>query len=239
MKNISELYDLHAHILPGVDDGCRDCAESLQILSEMKRQGICGAAATPHYYPKESVAQFLARREAAIGSLELAIRESKAEVPQLCYGAEVAYREGISREDELEQLCLGHSRYILLELPFARWEAGVFRDLEIISQVRGLIPIIAHIERYLHYQDHKTRKQLSELNLLIQMNAEYYLDPMTRRKARKLIKKELVQVLGSDTHNVSHRPPNLAEGIVQMRNDRVNTDEMEQMNRMIFTSSVR
>ena len=43
------IIDIHAHILPGIDDGSRDWDESRRMLEESYRQGIRYIIATPHY----------------------------------------------------------------------------------------------------------------------------------------------------------------------------------------------
>ena len=43
------IIDMHAHILPGIDDGSRDWDESRRMLEESYRQGIRYIVATPHY----------------------------------------------------------------------------------------------------------------------------------------------------------------------------------------------
>ena len=43
------VIDIHAHILPGIDDGSRDWDESRRLLEESYRQGIRYIIATPHY----------------------------------------------------------------------------------------------------------------------------------------------------------------------------------------------
>ena len=49
------LYDLHSHILPHMDDGCKDAARSIEALRLSYAQGVRVIFATPHYYPVESV----------------------------------------------------------------------------------------------------------------------------------------------------------------------------------------
>lgn len=214
----SELWvDLHCHVLPGMDDGCKTCQESAKLLLESFRQGIYGIVATPHYYPQESVVQFLQRRLTAYESLMEFLRQNRLRVPALCLGAEVAYRDGIAQEPLLDRLCYGKSDYLLLELPFAKWPQRVLEEIQEIILVRGITPVIAHLERYMHYQDRKTLNALYEMDLMIQMNAEYFLDNRTRGKAKKLITGGIVQLLGSDSHNVTRRPPNLGLAIEAMQ----------------------
>ena len=44
------LIDIHAHILPGVDDGASDFQESVRMLKSAYRQGVRCVIATPHYH---------------------------------------------------------------------------------------------------------------------------------------------------------------------------------------------
>ena len=49
------MIDLHSHILPGLDDGSRNVAESLQMLEASARQGVKWMAATPHFTPRNKL----------------------------------------------------------------------------------------------------------------------------------------------------------------------------------------
>ena len=43
-----QLYDMHSHILPGIDDGAPSVEKSLVILNELKKQGVTNVCLTPH-----------------------------------------------------------------------------------------------------------------------------------------------------------------------------------------------
>lgn len=170
--------------------------------------------ATPHYYPVEPVADFLQRREAAMGRLQAQLeKEPEARIPQFLLGAEVAFRPGLGYEQDLERLCIGPSRYLLLEMPFSRWTGSHIRDVSNICSAQGIIPVIAHIERYMHYQTPDILKLLMQQEVLIQMNAEYLLSWKTRRKGLKMLQNGFVQLLGTDSHNLTSRAPNLGEAV--------------------------
>ena len=102
-----EICDLHGHFLPGMDDGSGSVAESLQMLEMAAQQGIGQMFATPHYYPVETVDEFLQRREESAQQLTQAMEAAGKVLPKVCLGAEVAYRQGIGNADNLEKLCLG------------------------------------------------------------------------------------------------------------------------------------
>ena len=207
---------MHGHFLPGMDDGSASVEESLQMLAASAKQGIGTVFATPHYYPVESVSSFLERREKSISQLQRAMEQKKGSYPRIIAGAEVAYRRGIGTAEDLEKLCLGNSRYLLLELPFARWEKSLFRDLSSIVNVRGLLPVIAHIERYRHLQPQENMDRLLEMDVLLQMNASELLSWSSRRRAARMIRDDVVQLLGSDCHNMGTRVPNMGQALAYL-----------------------
>ena len=208
------ICDIHSHILPGMDDGCKTVEESLTLLRDSFAQGVRYLAATPHYYPVESVEAFLERREKAWQSLQSRL---EANMPQIILGAEVSFYTGLCYEERLPELCLGDTDCMLLEMPFAPWEGSVLKEVGSISMVRGITPIIAHIERYLRYQNSDTVQKLLDRGALIQMNGENLLGAFGGHSGRKLLKKGLVQFLGSDCHNTNSRPQNLGQAMQVLR----------------------
>ena len=204
-----EICDMHGHFLPNMDDGSGSVKESLLMLKTAAEQGVSRMFATPHYYPIESVEEFLSRRAESAQRLQKAMAAHKDRYPQICLGAEVAYRRGLGNADGLENLCLGNSKYLLLELPFAPWQPSMFRDLSSLVNVRGLIPVIAHIERYMHMQTQANLNRLLQQDVLLQMNTSALLSWSSRGRARRLLKSGLIDLLGSDCHNMETRKPDL------------------------------
>lgn len=212
MSGSYQIPDIHSHILPGFDDGSRSTEMTLAMLNEMTAQGIGLLAATSHFYPTRiGMDAFLAGRQRAVEKLRTVYDEGRH--PKICLGAEVAYYPGISRSDRLRELTVGGTDYLLLEMPFSRWSEDVIEDLLAIPDEWGLRPILAHIERYASYQKHSTLPDLIENGILIQSNAEYFLDPKTAKKAMKMLKNGEIHFLGSDCHNMIARRPNLGPAI--------------------------
>ncbi len=203
-RSLPPLYDMHSHFLPGMDDGCKTPEESLQVLRASARQGVVGIFATPHYYPVEPVEDFLQRRQRAVEKLLPAL-EGEA-LPQISLGAEVAFRPGLSYEASLDRLCLGNTRYLLLEMPFDPWSKDALREIWNISSARGIIPVLAHIERYLSLQSSTVMNRLLEQDVLVQMNSGFTRRFSQRRQAKKLLRWGQIQLLGSDCHNMTTRP---------------------------------
>lgn len=219
---MDRICDLHGHFLPGVDDGCKTAQEALQVLQSSYEQGIRRVFATPHYYPVEPVEEFLKRRAESVCQLEAFIQsQPDATVPQILLGAEVAFRPGLAYEQRLNELCLGKSRYLLLEMPFSRWGKAEEREVRNLCVVGGVTPVIAHIERYLDFQDRGALQRILEQDVLVQMNAEFFLHIYTRREAKRLLQSGMVQLLGTDCHNNSSRAPNLGKALELMKKKRM------------------
>lgn len=211
------LCDVHCHLLPGMDDGAKNEEVSLAMLEEDYWQGVTHIAATPHYYPRETVDQFLMRRVAAAQRLAESLLECQwEEHPSVVLGAEVAYHNGLIYEEKLQRLCIGDSNYLLLEMPFAKWEPSVLRDVQMLRRTRGIMPIMAHLERFFAFEDKQTIQELLDMDVKIQMNAEYILNPKTQKKAKKLLQSGAVDLLGSDSHNMENRCPNLRDAFDQL-----------------------
>ena len=234
------ICDMHGHFLPGMDDGCKTPEESMQVLKSSYAQGVRCMFATPHYYPVEPVKDFLTRRQASEKLLRQRMAREAEPLPRLCMGAEVAFRPGLSGEEALEQLCLGRSRYLLLEMPFAPWSSDVIREVGNLCRTRGIIPIVAHIERYLPKQSRQTVNKLLEQDVLVQMNADELLRFGSRRQARKLLQCGVVQLLGTDCHNMTTRAPNLGPAAEYLRKRSMDgvIREIEQLSNEIFDEAV-
>ena len=57
------FYDMHSHILPGIDDGCKTVEESLTIINRHIKNGVKNICLTPHFYTnEESIEDFISRR---------------------------------------------------------------------------------------------------------------------------------------------------------------------------------
>ena len=202
------MIDIHTHILPGMDDGSGSLEESLAMAKESARQGVRLLAATPHFYAtQEDPNSFLRRREKSLALLESAWQDS---FPTLLVGAEVRYFDGISRVEKIAHLTLDHTRILLLEMPFTSWSRRMVEEVVELQRSRGLQVLLAHVERYMKNQDGQVWETFRQNGVWMQCNANFFLRWQTKRKAQALFKKGEIQMLGSDTHNMTSRPPNLA-----------------------------
>ena len=208
------LTDFHSHILPGMDDGSTGVEMSLEMLRRENAQGISRVVATPHFYARyEDPQRFLKRRDRAEETLRRAMAQ-EPDMPELLVGGEVRYFPGIADSELLPQLTIRGTDSILIELPSGTWTEAMFRELADIWEKRGLTPIVAHIDRYIGpFRNRELPRRLQELPVLVQANAEFFLERSTAGLAMKLLKGDQIQLLGSDCHNLTDRIPNLGEAV--------------------------
>ena len=203
------MIDFHSHILPGVDDGSKDIDTSLLMLNALKKQGADIVCATSHFYATQrSVDRFLFRRQEAWEKLREVLPQ---DAPHVLLGAEVLYFPGISRMEELPQLCLEGTDLILLEMPFEPWTTHWTQEVRELARRGDVQILLAHIERYFFYQPVYIWDEFLDLGILMQSNAEFFLPFMNRRKAMKLLEDGYIHLLGSDAHNMTTRAPRLEE----------------------------
>ena len=211
---MTERIDFHTHILPGVDDGSKSVEESLAMLRLSAAQDVRRMIATPHFYAHhDNPDAFFERRERSFALLRQAMT-GESDLPQITLGAEVYYFSGISNTQILRDLSIGQSEYVLIEMPMPPWTDKMYRELEDITRKQGLIPIIAHVDRYIRpLKTFGIPRRLEELRLPVQANASFFLQSSTARMALKMLRQDRIHLLGSDCHNMDSRRPNLGQAV--------------------------
>lgn len=234
------MFDVHCHMLPGIDDGSKNVEMSLEMINRSVEQGVEGIIFTPHFYADmNSPETFLKKRDRALQDLEANLGRLP-KVPLYTTGAEVHYFRGMSRAHDIESLCIGKSDYMLIEMPFRDWQPNMIDEIEEITQVLGVRVIIAHIERYFDQDKKLVKRLLENPDLLIQCNAEFFIERPTYTKAVKMLKKGRIDLLGSDSHNLSSRRPNLEEAIeiIEKKDKKGTLDHIWRTSRRIFEAAI-
>ncbi len=208
------IIDCHSHILPRVDDGSAALDESIALMRMEAEQGIEQVLATPHFYAKwDRPESFLERRAAAEVTLR-AETDKLPGLPKIILGAEVAYFPGMSETEWLPELTIAGGNAILVEMPAAPWTDSMYLELEQIWEMRKIVPVIAHIDRYIRpLRSFRIPERLAELTVLVQANTHFFLNRTTSAMAMRMLKANQIHLLGSDCHNTLDRPPNLGRAI--------------------------
>ena len=203
------MIDFHAHILPGMDDGSKNPEESARLLRALREQGVDKVIATPHFYAnKEDPDTFLQRRETAWNAIDY----DSQTMPEVVLGTEVSYFSGLCHSKELHKLCVTGTRLLLIEMPFRSWTSREVASVCALQSWHGILPILAHVERYRKRGQFLTyRKQLARQGLCFQCNAEFFLQRWDKIQALRWLKHGEIHMLGSDCHNMDSRPPELGQ----------------------------
>lgn len=204
------FFDIHTHLLPGVDDGARDMDDALALLAMAQADGTQAILLTPHYRGRF--------RQNTPQQLEEIYRQLCRQAPEgmtLYLAAEAGYERDLADKlSEGKVLSINGGRYVLLEFSDATPKSlildGVFEVLN-----AGFTPIIAHVERYDAFRRHKDlADEVLDAGALLQLNADSVLGTSggeIKRYCHHLLKKQKVHFIASDGHDKSHRPPLLAE----------------------------
>ncbi len=210
MSTLLKYIDVHSHILHRMDDGPEHIETSVKMLEEEYRQNVETVIVTPHFkdFDNTTIQSFIERRERRVKEITQYANEHGITIPNLRMGAEVALTCDLSEIDDIDKLAIEGTRYILVEMPYTAWYDWMFDSIYALIAHRNLIPVIAHIERYPHV-DKKKIDKLASMDLYFQINAEAVLEKASRRAVFKMIQKNAIHLMGTDTHNQNNRPPNL------------------------------
>lgn len=207
------MIDIHTHILPCIDDGSQSVEETLKMLDVMVKSGVKKVVATPHYYPElMSVEDFLVQRQEAYKKIE----KLKPEGIEIVLGAEVMLGYDLHKED-LRKLVIGETDYILIEMPYGRWDPWVFNEVFKISAKHGLEIIVAHIDRYVDIARKEDINQIFKMNLNYQVNVDRLGGFLKKSPALKMMKDGAVHFIGSDCHNTDTRVPCIADAVEKIK----------------------
>ena len=209
------MIDFHAHCLPAIDDGASDVSVAIEMLTDSKKQGVDRVVATPHFYANgRTVDDFIVKRNESYRALMDEVERTGADIPEIVLASEVRLGYSVLELDDLNRLCIGDSRYMLVEMPYCVWNPDIYELLYTVMIKYKIIPVMAHIERYIDINK-KMDAYLPIFNLgvKVQANAEGFLGFLSRRFLGKLIKSGNLHVIGSDMHNMSDRKSKIADAV--------------------------
>jgi protein-tyrosine phosphatase len=207
MRTDFEIIDVHAHVLPGLDDGPEEMAESLRMCELWAGDGVSAVVATPHLADRRFDVTPHAV-QAGVSALNRACYQRGLELDVLPGGDVRLCPELLEMLDAGDVLTVGDAgRYLLLELPPAAVPPieGLVGDL----LGRGVTPVITHPERHPEFWRRADRlRELVHCGCLLQLTGASLLGAFGRtvlRVAEWLVASGLVHVVASDAHAASGR----------------------------------
>jgi protein-tyrosine phosphatase len=220
-----DLIDLHSHLIPGVDDGTRTNAESIEALESLYREGVRAAVTTPHlllpHLPTiEAVQRELDRHRSSFDQLST-ILQQRDDLPELSLGQEIWAPDAASIRQVSRRLDVGlPGKFLLVEFGFDL--QGNHNDVvrEVLDAGRQIL--IAHPERYHYLRGHRpldVMRQWQELGAALQVNVGSLTghyegsSPGSKGLAWQMIDSGLVDVIATDHHGPRRRGVSLSEGL--------------------------
>lgn len=213
------MIDIHAHILPNIDDGARNVEETLHLIQEAQQVGFQAIVATSHYmegYYETNVPE----REMWIKAIYQKLQEEHFNM-QLYLGNEIYLSENImSLLKEGKASTINDTSYVLFEMPLNIEPLNLYHVIYEMMQDK-LIPILAHPERYTFVQqDPELIYDLIQRGVMMQANYAS-IDGYYGKKAQMIVKKllvnNMVHLLGSDVHRANTIYPKIPKILVKLK----------------------
>ena len=208
------MIDIHAHILPGVDDGSPSLESSLEMAALAVESGVRAIIATPHCNLPDELSDTGGLDAAGVRRhIDALRRELSREgiALRLCPGMEIFGTMQTAQRLRAGTLCtLAGSRYPLIEFPFIDYAEEATVILASVLRL-GLRPIVAHPERYRYTQSQPQLLNLwTDMGCLLQVNRGSLLGRFGEREeelSHALVGRGFAAFVASDAHTPVVRTP--------------------------------
>lgn len=201
------MIDMHTHVLFGVDDGAKTIENSLDLIKDEVNKGVSKIILTPHFKKRrgETNVEKIAEN---FKTLKEIVCDENLKV-ELFLGSEVYldynYYDTIWKEPIIT---LAGSDYLLIEFSMTDTPKNI-PEICYEANLKGFIPIIAHVERYdILYDNTQLIKDILNEGAHFQINASTVVkkeDKESFNFASYMLKNELVSFVASDVHNRDSR----------------------------------
>ena len=198
-----KMIDMHNHVLYGVDDGAQSIEDSVEMLFKAKEVGFSGVVLTPHYMCYQNFTSPVAENKKRCETLKKILERAGLEL-NLYLGSELLYEyQLVDLIDKEEFTTLAGTPWFLVET------------------IRHGGTAIG-VQNFMHKLKEKGYKAMIQCNYLSLIG--YYGEP-SRRTLEILLKHRMVQLMGSDAHQVEgyeRYPEARAAGIALVGEDEWN-----------------
>ncbi|MFT3795419.1 tyrosine-protein phosphatase [Flavobacterium sp.] len=197
--------DFHSHLLPGIDDGAKTMADSLQLIADLQQIGFAQMVTTPHVMKNvwDNTPVLIGQKLSEVQST----LEQKGQKLTFTAAAEYLMDGNFIELFQNEKLLTIKDNYVLVEMSYINPPIQLY-DILFDLQVAGYKPILAHPERYLFYH-----KNFSEYEKLRHAGCAFQLNLLSvigyygvgvAETAKTLLKKGMIDFAGSDVHHQHH-----------------------------------
>jgi protein-tyrosine phosphatase len=199
------MFDIHSHVLPGLDDGPTRIQDSLEMLRSAQRVGVRAIVATPHCESHRGSLRASAIAGAVARLREAVAGDPEASAVQLYTGSEIMLDPGVRAALSAGDVPTlgGNTRFALVELPMLEvphYAEGVLFELA----ATGYVPVLAHPER-----NHELSQRFDMMLRMIKRGALMQLEagsvvgaygPIAQQCAIDMIDRRMCHFIASDAH---------------------------------------
>lgn len=213
------MIDIHSHIIPQIDDGSTSFEESYTMFLEATKAGFTDIITTSHYiedyYEVDSITRY-----AWVVAMNKVLKENNINLNLHCGNEIYVTQNLIKLIKEKKASTLADSKYVLFELPMNN---NVVYLNEIIFEIKslGLIPVIAHPERYTYVQQNPNILiDLIKQGVLFQGNFASIIGKygnQAKSTIKQLLKANMIHFLGTDCHRSNDIYSNMKEIIQELK----------------------
>ncbi len=198
-------WDMHSHLIPGIDDGSANAEESIEMIKSLIDLGFTKFVCTPHI-----MSDFFKNTEESITKaleiLKSAVVKEGLDI-QLEFAAEYYLDEGFIQKLENKDILTFGDNYLLFETSYMN-KPSQLKEVIFTMITNGYKPVLAHPERYTYmFNDFSKYEDLYNTGVLFQINTNSltgYYSKSSKKIAEMLIDNNMVDFLGSDCHKLKH-----------------------------------
>ena len=210
------MVDMHSHIINEIDDGSKSIEMTINMLKKAEESGTTDIIATPHFMRGRFEVEYkdvIKRAE----ELKKIVKENNIHI-NIYVGQEVYYSKNLLEyyNDKIIGT-INNTKYMLIELPMLEFDIDEVINTIYELQIRGIVPIIAHQERYKPFikKPSMINKLINE-GMLFQMNAgsisgDFGKD--VKKTAAKYLEHNVYSFIGSDAHRDRGRDTDMSEAL--------------------------
>lgn len=199
---MSDFVDLHLHLLPEVDDGCRSMADTLAMAKALVALGVTRCAPSPHnraeYASADVCAQRLVEVRQALQTEGLAL--------ELHTNSENFFLDEtlLVKAATPEGRRIGEAgKYLLVEAPYTS-PLPALKDIIFRFKLKGLTPVIAHPERCFEFERPGRAAEAVNAGALLQMDIGALIGrygKQAQKLALKFLHDDLYSLVATDLHS--------------------------------------
>lgn len=218
-QSMTGYWDIHNHILPGLDDGSGSMQETLELVQSEHDQGVRHIVFTPHY--RRGMFEIPQEEKQAV--FHRAYSQLADQFPDMhfylgCeYYADPHMMRRIGPDDSYR---MPGGEAVLTEFGY-EMKFGTLMNVVNALCKEELIPIMAHIERYqCLLKDMDLLTELKAAGAKLQINCDSVIGKSgfkVKRYCMKALEAGLIDFVASDAHNMGQRSVHIAEAVKQVR----------------------